>query len=313
VPGLRGIHLRLGFSPGHPVVRQILALYAPVAAGLVISEVGVLIDRNLAWQTGDASVATMRYATNLVQLPLGLVGTATSLAALPLLSRLVDDPDGFRSTLASGMRLALLAIVPATAFLVVFAVPTFQLIYQRGAFDATATSATATAFLYYAPQLPFVAVDQLLIYAFYARRNTVTPMLVGLGGVGVYLGTALLLIGPFHAGLAGLILANTLQNSLHAVVLFALLSQAAGSLAAHRVGQTLVRAILAGALSGLAGLALERTVPAPSGVVSLVGYLALAGVLVFAGYLMALRVLGVEEIVGLPRAIQGRLRSRVSL
>ena len=223
-PGLRGTRVRLGFHPRHPAVRQILRLYAPVAAGLVISEIGVIVDRNLAWQTGEASVATMRYATTLVQLPLGLVATATSLAALPLLSRLVDDLPNFRSTLASAMRLALLAIVPALAFLVVFAVPTFRLIYQRGAFDAAATATTANAFLFYAPQLPFVAVDQLLVYAFYARKNTVTPMLVGLGGVGVYLATALVLIGPFHAGLRGLVVANTLQNSLHAIVLLVLLS-----------------------------------------------------------------------------------------
>ncbi|HLH74461.1 MAG TPA: lipid II flippase MurJ, partial [Chloroflexota bacterium] len=186
-PGLVGIPIRLGIDLGHPAVRRILRLYAPVAAGLVVTEVGVAIDRNLAWATGQDSVAIMRYATFLIQLPLGLVATAASLAVLPILSRLVDDGPGFRHTLSLGLRLALLAIVPAGAFLLAFREPVIRLLFQHGAFDASATGLTASAFVLYAPQLPFVAIDQLLVYAFYARKNTVTPMLVGLGGVCVYL------------------------------------------------------------------------------------------------------------------------------
>jgi putative peptidoglycan lipid II flippase len=52
-PGLRGLRIRpsLRESVGHPAVRRILRLYMPVAAGLVISQIGVAIDRNLASQT----------------------------------------------------------------------------------------------------------------------------------------------------------------------------------------------------------------------------------------------------------------------
>jgi putative peptidoglycan lipid II flippase len=310
LPGLSGIKFQLRFRPNHPAVRQILRLYAPVAAGLVVSGVGVLIDRNLAWQTGEASVATMRYATTLVQLPLGLVGTATSLAALPLLSRMIDDNGAFRQTLASGLRLALVAIVPAAAFLAIFIVPTVRLIYERGAFDAQATDATASAFLLYAPQLPFVAIDQLLVYSYYARKNTVTPMLVGLGGVVVYLSTALLLIGPGHLGLGGLILANTIQNSLHAIALFWLLSRSVGSLRGFGIWSTLGRATAAGLTVAAIGFGLSQIVPAPLGVLKLLGYLAVAGGLSLAVYIVVLGRLGVEEVMLLGGLLRGRLRRK---
>ena len=61
------------------------------------------------------------------------------------------------------------------------------------------------------------------------------------------------------------------------------------------------------------GLALEGTVPAPVGVVRLIGYLGVGGVLTVVAYVVVLHVLGVEEIVTLPRAIRGRLRSRVAV
>ncbi len=309
LPGLRGVSVRLTFQPGHPAIRQILRLYAPVAAGLVVSEIAVFVDRNLAWQTGENSVAIMRFATTLIQLPLGLVATATSLAALPLLSRLVDDQREFVRVLASGLRLALLAIVPATAFLVVFATPVVRLLFERGAFGGGETVVTARAFLLYAPQLPFVAVDQLLIYAFYARKNTLVPMLAGLGGVGLYLGSALLLIGPARLGLAGLILANTLQNSLHAVVLLILLVREAGSLAGLGVGGTLARALVAGGAAGVAGAALQWGLPVPAGPLVLALYLSLGATITAAAYVAALWALGVEEVSAFPKLLRARGRT----
>jgi putative peptidoglycan lipid II flippase len=312
LPGLATVPLRLVFDPGHPAVARIVRLYAPVALGLVVSEVGVGIDRNLAWHTGAQSVAIMRFATTLVQLPLGLVATATSLAALPLLARLVANPAEFRRTLCHGLRLAVLAILPAMAFLVVFAAPVIRLIFERGQFSAADTSATTVAYLLYAPQLPFVAIDQLLVYAFYARKNTLTPMLVGLGGVGVYLGSALLLIGPGHLGLHGLILANTLQNSLHAVVLIWLLWREVGSLAGFGLGRTLARSAGAAVVASVAALALRDGVAPPGHTVTLLVYLVVGAVLVLGVYLAVLQRLGVEEIASLPRLLEGRGRARVA-
>lgn len=307
LPGLRGIPLRPRLSLGNPAVRRMVKLYAPVAAGLVITEASILIDANLAWRTGVNSLSYMRYATNFVQLPLGLVATATSLGSLPLLSRLVDDPIEFRKILGLGLRLALLAIFPALVFLVVFAEPTTRLVYQRGAFDASATSHTVQAFLLYAPQLPFVAVDQLLVYAYYARRDTVTPMLVGVVGVGIYLVSALTMIGPLGLGLSGLILANTLQNSLHAVILVVLLSRAIGSLASDGVGSAAARAIAAAGGGALLATAIRFGVPPPGSTLGLALYLLVGASSVLGAYLVLLHVLGVDEVTSVPRLVATRL------
>jgi putative peptidoglycan lipid II flippase len=74
----------------HPGLRRILRLYMPVVLGLLVSQLGIVIDRNLASRTGEQSIAWMRYATTLVQFPLGLVSVAVSLAILPTLSRLAS-------------------------------------------------------------------------------------------------------------------------------------------------------------------------------------------------------------------------------
>ena len=73
------VHLRLGLR--HPALPRIWRLYLPILFGLLVSQIQVIIDRRLASGTGDQSLAWMRDATTLFQLPHGLVAVAISLLA----------------------------------------------------------------------------------------------------------------------------------------------------------------------------------------------------------------------------------------
>ena len=215
LPALRGVRWSALINFRHQALRRVLRLYAPVAGSLVVSAGITSLDTRLASQTGAGSLAAMRYATTLVQFPLGLVATALTFATLPVLSkqaaalvawRRAGRPDGdaarlpdpqrsegmpasaseqqpdladYRATLALTLRLALLFIAPLTVALIVLHQPVVRLVFERGAFTAASTDITALALLFYAPQLPFVAIDQVLIAAFYALQNTRTPVLVG--------------------------------------------------------------------------------------------------------------------------------------
>jgi len=316
VPGLRGFHYRLTLALRHPGLQRIGMLYLPVAAGLVVSQVGVIIDRNLASQVGEGSMAAMRFATTLVQFPLGLVATAVSFAVLPTLSRQSaqgtnpepEAGDLYKETLTRGLKMVLFLIVPATVGLAVLRVPLIRLLFEHGVFDAQATARTALAFLCYSPSIPFAAIDQVLIFAFYARQNTVTPVLVGVMGVGVYLVVALTTMKPL--GMAGLVLANSAQWIAHALVLFFLLWRAIGGLHGYGLGQAtlkvLAAALLMGAVIYLAGPVMAGQF-SPAGVWSLALYL---GALIAIGagvYTLAALALGMEEASGLLGEIRRRL------
>lgn len=242
--GLRRLGAWPRFAFSHPGVREVARLYLPVALGLVVSTAGILIDTNLASRTGEGSLAAMGFATTLVQLPLGLIAGVGS-AVLPVLSRGGED---YRPSLVLAMRLVLLAIIPATIGLVLLRTPIIRLLFQRGAFDAVATQRTAQAFLAYSPGLPAAALDQVLIQGYYARRQTLTPVLVGVVSVGVYLVVALVLLGPM--GMPGLALANSAQWTAHLVIMLFLTHRATGGLGGHGLGGTAVRAVAASAAIG---------------------------------------------------------------
>ena len=301
LPALRGLRYVPTIDLRHPGVRLVLRLYTPVFVGMLASYAVVVIDTNLAWRTGPDSVAAMAFATTLIQFPIGLVGAATSLAVLPSLSRLAlrTDAEGesaYVEMLVRGLKLVLLLIVPIGAAMVVLREPLIAALFQRLAFDEQATHRTATALLAYSPQLPFVVADQLFIVAYYARKETRTPVLVGLAGIGVYLAVALTTVAPL--GMAGLALANAVQNSAHAVVLFWLLARRYAALRSAALAPFVGRIAVAGALTALAITACARPMTAMLLTGSSVARLALIGVIVSGGlavYWLCLKALGVGE------------------
>src|SRR5213080_1702942 len=252
IPGMRNQRLRYMFvlDLKHPALRRILKLYAPVAFSFLVSAFIIFLDQSLASQTpclsfpalhpaehscGAANYLAMRLATTLIQFPGGLVATALSVAVLPTLAEhaRAGDNERFKATLLLGFRLGLLLMIPAAAGLIVLQLPIVTLIFQHNHYNPYNSALTAIALQNYAYQLPFVAIDQLLLAAFYARKNTITPVIVGIVSFAGYLSIAL----PFWQtiGMPALAFANTVQNSLHPIIMLVLLRLAIGPLRVREV------------------------------------------------------------------------------
>jgi putative peptidoglycan lipid II flippase len=194
----------------------------------------------------------MLYATQVFQFPVGLVATALAFAVLPSMSREAgrERRDGFRDTLSFGMRMSLILMAPAMVGLLVLATPVTALIFQRGQFTPLDTTYTSHALLGYAPQVLFLGVNQLLIYAFYARHNTLVPMLAGATGVAVYVVLAFAL---FRFSIVGLAVAETIAVVIHTLVLFVLVMRDIGTLRGYWLPETVVKV-------GLAALAMAGAI-----------------------------------------------------
>ncbi len=314
-PALRDQRFRFRLDLADPALRRILVLYLPIALGLLISNVQIAIDRRLASSTGASSIAWMDRATTLVQLPHGLVAVAISLAVLPTLSRYsaLKDWEGFRQTLGQGLRIVLVLIVPATLGLFVLAQPIIALLFEHGKFTASDTFWTAWALRYYLVGLVFAAIDWPLNYAFYARQDTLTPALVGVLSVTVYLAVALSLIRPL--GFLGLVLADSAKHCSHAVTMLILTRRQTGSLADMRLGQIVLKALLASAvMTTVMALALRGTtwMVGSSGLFAGLVTVGVVGGVGFLVYLGVITLLHVEE-VGLIRDVIRRRLGRSNL
>lgn len=305
--GLRSILPRVTLALRDPRVRQILRLAAPVFLGLIFTEAQVFIDLRLSNSTaaGPGGLDHLQYATRLIQLPLGIVATAMSLASLPALSR--QDGAEYRATLSRGLTFTMLLIVPAVAGCLVLADPLVALAFQRGVFTGTDTAQTAQALRYYAPGLGFAALDQLLVFAFYAKNDTRTPVVVGVVSILCYLVVALTTLHPL--AFRGLALGDTAKQISHAVLLYVLLSRWQGAIEGFTLRGGLGKVLLAGTLLGVFWTVMERLAGPhwTTGTGHLLVFVPVAGILGLVFYGLLLSRLGVAEFTLLTNRIGARL------
>ncbi|MDO8671149.1 MAG: murein biosynthesis integral membrane protein MurJ, partial [Dehalococcoidia bacterium] len=128
-------------------------------------------------------------------------------------------------------------------------------------------------------------------------KNTITPVLVGVMGVCVYLIVGLSLIGPL--GMPGLALANSAQLISHALVMVILLWRAIGGLGGLGIGVTAIKSLLAAAIMGVicsALIPIFRPIIGDSSLVGLALNLVIVGTIGAASYVLVLVVLRTEEI-----------------
>lgn len=253
IPGMHNQNFgyMFAFDLKHPALRRILKLYAPISLSFLVSMGLVFFDQHLSSLSlgdGAANVAALKSATTLIQFPIGLVAAALSFAILPTLSEhaRAGNNERFKETLLLGFRLGLLLMIPAAAGLIALQLPITVLLFKHHNYTMQNAQLTASALQNYAYQLPFVAMDQLLIAAFYARKNTIVPVIVGFVSILGYLAVAL----PFYrtVGVPAMAFANTMQNSLHAIILLVLLRMTIGTLSIRKTAPTVLKIILATAV-----------------------------------------------------------------
>ncbi|GCE48593.1 putative peptidoglycan lipid II flippase [Thermosporothrix hazakensis] len=314
IPALR--RHRLGYmfvlDLSHPAIRRILKLYAPIAVSFIVSIAVTFLDTHLASDApcaavlnntsacGEANISAMTFATTLIQFPQGLVGTALGAAVLPFLNEFAREGnlERFKEMLRLGFRLGLLLMVPAMAGLLLLQYPIMSALFEHGGFKAEDALNGALALQYYSFQLPFIAIDQLAISAFYARKNTVIPVIVSFISVLGYLLIAL----PFsHTwGMPALAFANSVQNSLHAIILLIWLRLAIGELHLRTMIPSVLKILVATLIMAAAVWGLLQgisIVPLPvNKFIGNVIKLAVCGGLGAALYFVVASLLKVEEI-----------------
>jgi putative peptidoglycan lipid II flippase len=247
---LRDATIRWRFDWRHPAVRRILSLYAPIVGGLVINQLAVALSYNLATRTGDQSISYMKFATTLYQFPLGLVVSAVSVATLPTLSRQANGQlKIFKKTLAEGLRLVITLILPAAAGLFALALPIVALLFEHGLFTAQDTETTALVLRFYLFGLPFAAVDQMLVFSSYARKDTLRPALAGVASIVIYLLVAVALLRPL--GLLSLMVADGIKHITHTIIMFFIIRRQIGDMSGYGILQTTAKSLVAAVLVGI--------------------------------------------------------------
>lgn len=158
-------------------VRQLVILAFPGAIAAGIAQINLLVGQIIA-SAQDGAIAIVNYADRLVQLPLGLIAVSIGVVLLPELSRALSSGDAAEASKLQNrsVEFGLALMMPAAAGLYVMAEPLVALVYERGAFGRETTLITGSALAAFALGLPAVVLTKIFQPAFYARKDTRTPM-----------------------------------------------------------------------------------------------------------------------------------------
>ena len=228
-------------------VRRVLTLMLPVTISLGLINFNLLINSTAGFLVSERAPAAIDKAFRIYMLPQGVFSVAVATVLFPTLARFAarGDLDRLRSTTASGMRLILLLLIPATAAILVLAEPMIRVVYERGDFGPGATDLVSEALFWFAFSLPFNGIFLLLTRTFFSLQRPWVPTAIAGGNLAITAIAAFALYGPF--GVGGIVAATAIATAVSVAAQAVILRQALGRLELGRLLWTTIRIVAASA------------------------------------------------------------------
>jgi putative peptidoglycan lipid II flippase len=221
--------LRSGFRPRGPVnlanpdFRQVLKLMIPRMAGQPVEQLTFFLFTNLASSLAVGSIAILSFARNFQSVPVSIFGISFATAVFASLSRsaALDDDAGFLRTLKEAAKPLAVVTVLSALFYAIAGRFVISVFLGGGRFGPEQITATATLLAWFALSIPAEAFIHLLVRAFYALKDTWTPVFVSVPGLGLIWVLARAFMPSM--GLNGLGLSYALAATLEVIALSLLL------------------------------------------------------------------------------------------
>ncbi|MEI7031162.1 lipid II flippase MurJ [Streptomyces pratensis] len=275
-----------------------VALLAPVVLFVVSRQSQVLVERFLASTLPAGAISHLNYAQKVAQLPM-VLSLMVCTVTFPVVARAMaaGDREGARRRVERDLALAGTVVLLGTAVVLGYAPKIIEVLFQRGAFDADDTRATAQVMrVYAAGLLGHCLVGALSRPFFSSGRPTWFPAFAMGTGLVVTLGMGYAL--THRLGVDGIATANALGISTAALLLLMGLGTRVVPIRARAVAVSLGRLTGAALAAGAAGWAAAPVLDDP--VLSLAaGCLLVPAVFVLTG--LALRSPEVTSLLALIR------------
>jgi len=260
LPAVRKLGMR--FKPTwplyHPEIKGVLRLLVPTLFGVSIVQINLLIDSVFGSFLKEGSVSSLYYADRVMELVLGIFAVSLATVILPELARAARDKDYDRGskTLAASIRLMLFITLPATAGLLALNREIVFALFRYGQFSLADGERTATALFFFGIGLSFLGVLKVIVPAFYAFKDTKTPVLGAFFALITNFILNLVLFRPLQVG--GIALATSLAALVNVAFLLGRLERKYFKLPHREIWVSTLKILLASLLMGIAAAVTVR-------------------------------------------------------
>jgi putative peptidoglycan lipid II flippase len=298
----------LSFNWRDPGVRRVLLLMLPVTISLGLINFNMLISAVIGSLVSTEAPAAIEKAFRIYQLPQGIFSVAVATVLFPTLARFANRGaiDELRSTLANGMRLILFVLIPAAVAILALSEPIIRLVYQRGEFNAEATTVVATALFWFAFSLPTNGLYLLQTRTFFGLQRP--WMATKLAALDLIVSTlaSLALYKPF--GIGGIVAGTGIGTTVATIAQALILRRELGGLEIGRLFGATARILVASGVLAVVSYAIWDLLDAELGR-DLLAQIASLGIGIAVGalaYLAAARLLRMPEVEQIMRLVRRR-------
>jgi len=228
-----------------PDVRRALTLMGPLALGLGVYQLNMLLSRLFASFLPAGSQSYLNYGQRVIEIPQGMFALAVASAALPTLSRLRSEGkrDELLALFRDSLRLMMFIALPASAALFALSEPIAAVLFGRGVFREEQILETGSSLAVQALGVWAVAGVRSVIPMYAAHQDTRTPVIASAVNLITFVASMCALIGPMsHVGIAA---ANSLAASIQLLVLLRLLRKHTGPLGLSQLTSSFLRVLVA--------------------------------------------------------------------
>lgn len=219
----------------HPAVKSMAFLMVPQLFGIAVYNLNIIVNTQFASFMPSGTVTFLYLSERLIEFPLGIIAVSIATVMLPRFSQNIADGDisAFRSGYAYSLRLMMFIIVPCLFGLIALRVPICSVLFERGEFAGEEVISTAHALLGYSVGLWAVGGLRITVPAFYALRDTKTPVVVAFIAfvTNAVLGYVLGLYFSLHQ--FGLALASSISAAVNFLLLIYILNKRTKNLVSY--------------------------------------------------------------------------------
>ena len=244
-----------------PFVGQLARMSGPVVLGTVVGFFAPIADKMLASFLPESSVTAIDYANRIKAIVMSVIfGPLLVFADLDFSAEAAKGKiESLLLSLRRSMNTTSLVMYPTAFLLTVLAVPVVSVFFQRGNLSGEDARYIGYALAFYAPWLAQFGLGSLISRAFYAQKDSRTPVVIGIFGVVSNVLLNVILVGPL--GIGGLALATTVTSTAKTVYLTWSLSRKMGGLGLRLILGEQLKLLLSNALAMGACLVLLRCLP----------------------------------------------------
>lgn len=201
------------FSPGDPDFRKFLKMSLPVIIGTLAVSAAPVADKFMASFLREDSITSLDYANRILNILLVILfvpmATVANVAFADHTAK--KNVVAFKSEIRNLFGWTSAIVFPASAFLMVLSAPLVSILFQRGQFTSTDSQTVGRALFFYAPWLTAFSISTLISRAFYAMKDSITPVVFGIWGMMANILLNVILIGSM--GIGGLALGTSIASA----------------------------------------------------------------------------------------------------